>query len=1314
MKKFLLFLLSLYSIVALAQTTISTNFTNNNGSSIVTFNFQNTNATDVIITEIASVTGTSVANSATLWYKPTAINQTTMAVNTGTGWTQVATQSFTGVANTTTNVGQPMLTGLNLIVPAGATYGLCLSLTSSLRYSTITAGSYTFTGGGCNLITGTDIGFGGTLTSGINNRGFIGSVSFISGSACTGTPNAGSTASSVNPVCPSVPFNLSMVNATFTSGLTYQWQSAPSATGPWTNISGANTSSFSATQTVDTWFQCIVTCSATAQASTSLPLFVTTNTFLNCYCSSTATSVANQDIINVTLSTMNNSSSCTTTGGAGSVQSLYSNYTTTVPAPILAPGVVYPFSVEIGTCTINSSNWTKAWIDFNQNGLFTDAGEEVYSSATFTSGPHFELGSITVPTSAVLGITRMRVVNVGTTVTTGVNPCGTYTTGETEDYFVTIAAPPTCPQPSAPTLISSSLNSATIDWNPGGSESQWEIQYGPQGFALGTGTNISVNAHPYTIGGLNSYGFYQAYVRAICSPGDSSYWTPSVSWNTYNQGQYIDWNSECPTGGFMDISSTGTAANLAYLGETGVTLPFSLLYQGQLISNATIGNNGGMKLGTTTAQVNLVMEAGNGLYPFIQSLYTSYPIGSGGVFYQQVGTSPNSKFIVQWKNLPHYNSPVFPDGASFELIIEETTNEIYYVYDDVLMGSALWDYGQDAEIGVRGTQNINVSMNDNTYLQNNSCVHFYYTDCPKPSALTASYIAPDQAMYTWTASAANETTWTVIYGPSGFDPLTGGTTMLVNTNSALLSNLTPLQTYDVYVYSECSAGLTSDALTTSFTAPPFCSNPTSFTASVGIDSLMSSWFWTPYTTMFPASGFNIQVVAQDSVLYTGTVYAVDNNLSDTTFNASWYPGQAIDVYVQAVCGQDTSAYVGPISLIMPITNDNVCGAEPITVNATGILYNNTGATVDPAENTIAPAVTGLQTTTGWASNTLNNTTWFSFIAPPSGNVRINATGVNYTGQMAVYFSTDCSIYPTFNLLAANDDALEGGSAAANFTVCGLTPGTLYYVLHDGSTNTTGAYTIAISEITLNAGVSGEVLDICYGASVNLFNGIANYQLGGTWDAQLSLVNVNGNTFDSYGYAAMLFNFDYTLQDGCATDVSTTQVTVHEAPSAGNDGTVNVCLNEPIDLWLGLSGNIDMNGNWFDPNNVNLGGSLDTAANIAGQFNYDYIVSNGGICPNDTSNVLVIVDGSCDYTANLNELAQYISIYPNPTKGDLILQWSGADQAMVTVYDIQGKMVISTQAVDNNMNISLNNCENGVYLIQVESNHAKVVQRIIKN
>ena len=1302
MKKLLLVSIALYSFIAFGQSTISTNFTNNNGSGMITFNFQNTNATDVIITEIASATGTTGANSATLWYKPTAINQTTMAVNTGTGWTQVATQPFTGVANTTTNIGQPMLTGLSLIVPAGATYGLCLSVTSSMRYSTITAGSYTFPGGGCNLITGTDIGFGGTLTSGINNRGFIGSVSFISGNACTGTPNAGVTASSANPVCPSVPFNLSMTNATFTSGLTYQWQSAANATGPWTNIPGAITSSFPATQTVDTWYQCIVTCSSTAQVSTSTPLFVTTNTFVNCYCTSTATSTSYGDIQRVELNTIDNSS----TGCAG----MYSDYTSI--STLVSPGVSYPMELDLINCSAGTYSYgTRVWIDCDHNGLFDtyELLQDSYNSlpSLVTVNVPF---SITIPSTALSGLTRMRIVIIESNAAP--TPCGTYTWGETEDYMVNISAPPTCPQPTALTVVQATLNDAQLAWTAGGSETQWEIQYGPQGFVLGSGTIIPVTTNPFTVTNLTPNSFYQVYIRAICTPGDSSYWTPPVAFNTYNQGQFIDWDAECPTGGFQDISAIGTAANLAYLGETGITLPFSVLYQGQLISTATIGNNGGMKLGTTTAQVNYVMEAGNGLYPFIQQLYTSYPVGSGGVFYQQVGTSPNSKFIVQWKNLPHWNSPVFPDGASFELIIEETTNEIYYVYDDVLMGSALWNYGQDAEIGVRGTQNVNVSMNNSSYLQNNSCVHFYYTNCPKPSALTASYIAPDQAMYTWTASAANETNWTIIYGPVGFDPTTGGTTLTSTTTSILLSNLTPLQTYDVYVYSECSVGLTSEALTTTFTAPPFCSNPTSFAATSGNDSIMSSWFWTPYTTMYPSTGFNIQVVAQDSALYTGTVYAVDNNFNDTTLNAAWYPGQSLDVYVQAVCGQDTSAYVGPISIMMPLSNDNACGAHEIIVGAPGILYNNTGATVANDELLIVPPVTGAQTTTGWAQNTLSHTTWFKFTAPASGNVRIDATGVNYDGQIAVYYGADCSILPSFTLEGANDNEIDGNSTAPNFTVCGLTPGSEYYVMHDGQ-GTAGNYTIAISEVSVYAGVPGEVLNICYGETINLFLGIANYTLGGEWVATSPAVVLQSNEFNSTDYASQSYTFNYVVSDGCAIDQATASVIVHAAPSAGEDGTFTVCLNEPFNLLSGLGGNVDLDGTWYDPSNQVLGASLDTSGNIAGSFNYDYIVESA-YCPNDTSNVLVIVDGSCDFTANVNELTQNVSIYPNPTKGDLTIQWDGVEHASVKVFDIQGKLVLSTQMVENNMTLSLNQCENGVYLIQVESNHTKVIRRIIKN
>ena len=1294
-----------------AQTTISTNFTNNNGSSMITFNFQNTNTSDVIITGISSCTGSSIANTATLWYNPTAINSTTMAVSAANGWVQVASQPFTGIPNTTTNIGQPMLTGLSLIIPAGTTYGICLSLTSGLRYSTLTAGSYTFTGGGCNIITGTNIGFGGTLTSGINNRGFLGSVDFISGNACTGTPNAGNAASTANPVCPSVPFTLSMANATFSSGLTYQWQSASSSTGPWTNITAGTTSAYTTSQTVDTWYRCIVTCTSTTLTSTSTPLQVTTNTFLNCYCTSGSTSIADEEILNVTLNTINNTSTCGVAApGPGSVASNYSNFTTTVPPAILAPGVIYPFSVEIGTCNGNYNNWTKAWIDFNQNGLFTDAGEMVYSSTTFTNGPHFEIGTVSVPTTALQGITRMRVVTVETSVATGVNPCGTYTWGETEDYFVNIIAPPTCPQPTALNTITANLNSATIDWTPGGSETQWQIEYGPLGFTPGTGTLVYTTAHPYTIGSLTSYGFYQARVRAVCTPGDSSYWSPLLTWNTYDQGQYIQWDNNCPTGGFVDISTTGTNANLTDESELGVTLPFSMLYQGILVNNITIGNNGGVVLGTLTGQVNYVMPAaGNGLYPFVQDLGTS--VAPNGVFYQQVGTSPNSKFIVQWENISHYASPVLPDGATFELIIDEATQEIYYVYDDVLMGNpTTWDFGADAEIGVRGPQNVNVSMNNQTYLQNNSCVHFYYVDCPNPVALTTSYIFPSEAAFTWTASAAGETSWTVVYGPAGFNPTTGGTTLTVTSASVQLLNLIPLGNYDMYIYSSCSGGLQSNGLFFNFQTPPICSNPTAFTSTAGQDSLMSSWNWAPYTSFYPSTGFNLQVVAQDSALYTGTVYAVDNNFTDTTLNASWYPGQAVDVYLQAVCGQDTSAYVGPISLIMPISNDNPCGAHPIVVGAPGLLYNNTGATVSTEELQIVPPVTGAQTTTGWANNTLNHTTWFKFVAPASGNVRIDATGVEYNGQIGVYFGTDCSIVPSFTLEGANDDAIGGTSQAPNFTVCGLTPGVEYYVLHDGS-GTAGSYTIAISEVSVYAGVEGEVMNICYGETANLFLGIANYSLGGEWVATSPAVVLQGSDFNSTDYAStQTYTFNYVVSDGCATDQATSTVTVHAMPSAGQDGSITVCLHEPFVLWNGLSGNIDMTGTWYNASNQAMGGAQDTSGAIAGQFNYDYIVESA-FCPNDSANVLVIVDGSCDFTANIDELAGSWNVYPNPADKHVNINTSLDGVTTLDLLDLQGKQVKPSVNFIQNTTIDIEELPAGMYLIRFVNNNTERTVRI---
>jgi len=160
------------------------------------------------------------------------------------------------------------------------------------------------------------------------------------------------------------------------------------------------------------------------------------------YCTSNATYTEDEDIFNVTLGTLNNSSTCATTGGIGSILNEYSNYTTTVAAPNIQAGGSIPFSVTSGTCGGSYSNAFKIFIDFNQNGSFLDAGEEVYVSPVSTSGPHTETGYISVPSGATIGNTMMRVIDVETGTPSGITSCGTYGWGETEDYTVNITPPP--------------------------------------------------------------------------------------------------------------------------------------------------------------------------------------------------------------------------------------------------------------------------------------------------------------------------------------------------------------------------------------------------------------------------------------------------------------------------------------------------------------------------------------------------------------------------------------------------------------------------------------------------------------------------------------------------------------------------------------------------------------------------------------------------------------------------------------------------------------------------------------------------------
>jgi hypothetical protein len=864
-------------------------------------------------------------------------------------------------------------------------------------------------------------------------------------------------------------------------------------------------------------------------------------------------------------------------------------------------------------------------------------------------------------------------------------------------------------QPAPPanlTLVDANYFSADISWTTTGDETSWTVEYGLAGFTPGTGTEVVVFTNSATLTELTENTAYQFYVTPNCGAGAET--AGPANFNT-NAG-FFTYDNQCGPG-FVDISATGTPLNLADDATTIVTAGFPLSYQGITSDQVTISNNGWLQIG---GFAGVQMNVWN----------NDWDDESGNVYHQTLNDGTDNWFIVQWDDRPRFPG-VIGQSVTFQVLVNQTTSEVFYVYDDVVVGGtqATNDFGGQGTIGFQGPQgNIIVSQNNTTYLTNNSCVRWYFALCPDP-ILVSNQIFQEEVILDWNAGLYGETEWTLIYGPAGFDPATEGTTITVTSSDANIFGLTQVTDYDVYIYSECSADdLTSGGLLVSFQTLPWCNNVTGLTAATAVDSLFASWNWTPVAgaTNGGITGFNIQYGQTGFDLYSeGTVVTADGiNFADTVANPAFLAGGVYQVYVQSVCGVDTSNYAGPVTFIMPLTNDAVCSPETLQADGTVYTFNNTGATVQAGEGTIAPPATGANTETGWINNFINNSTWFTFVAPASGNVRINNTAINYNGQAAVYMATDCADWTTFELMAANDNSMLSSSLAPNFSVCGLTPGATYYLLHDGFNATTGNYSISITPIVLNAGALVDVMDVCTGGSVDLFDGITGYDNGGVWSAELPSAGTQlvGSDWNSAGFAYQIFNFEYRMTDGCAFDTTFAKVRVWAPSNAGTDGSVTVCRNEPFDLLSGLNGTVDLGGNWLNPSLQPIASSAITSSNIPGQFNYYYIASNG-ICPNDTALVLVNVSSTCNYLDVEEMFFGTMTIMPNPSNGVFNISNIGSTEVFnYEVTDLDGRVIFTKDAAINGTEttvVDLTNKVTGMYMIRVYNDNAEKIFRVIK-
>ncbi|WP_228479063.1 GEVED domain-containing protein [Flavobacterium soyangense] len=149
---------------------------------------------------------------------------------------------------------------------------------------------------------------------------------------------------------------------------------------------------------------------------------VNITTLASVYCTSQGTSVANETIGKVVFGTINN----TSTGGTG-----YVNFTAI--STNATRGTAYTITITPSWSGAKRFEGYAVWIDYNGDGDFADAGELAFSAAVSKTTP--VSGSVTIPATATVGSTRMRISMKYNAIPT---MCETFASGQVEDYTVNI------------------------------------------------------------------------------------------------------------------------------------------------------------------------------------------------------------------------------------------------------------------------------------------------------------------------------------------------------------------------------------------------------------------------------------------------------------------------------------------------------------------------------------------------------------------------------------------------------------------------------------------------------------------------------------------------------------------------------------------------------------------------------------------------------------------------------------------------------------------------------------------------------------
>jgi hypothetical protein len=327
---------------------------------------------------------------------------------------------------------------------------------------------------------------------------------------------------------------------------------ASGSTTPVANVTGTSYALTTPLAASTLYYWKIVPKNATGEATGCVEQSFTTGTSLN-YCNTALTTTGGiaDSVVGVTVGGY-------VSGAIGGAAPWYTAVANT-PIDIVVPSS-QPISITMGT---DSGQHSAVWIDFNQNGVF-EASENVALSTVSAGASAVVSYTLVIPSSATLGITRMRVRGAGDSAYTAAGACTGQSYGETEDYLINLMTPPPTPPNCATTLLPSDLSSdlfrnLTLSWTAAtGFPTSYDVYLSTASGSTTPVTNVTGTS--YTTPVLNANTQYFWSVIAKNEFGDAV----GCAEQTFTTGALINYCTPTYTNGKTDgdlisnISISGT------------------------------------------------------------------------------------------------------------------------------------------------------------------------------------------------------------------------------------------------------------------------------------------------------------------------------------------------------------------------------------------------------------------------------------------------------------------------------------------------------------------------------------------------------------------------------------------------------------------------------------------------------------------------------------------------------------------------------------------------------------------------------------